>query len=47
VVEYGHVLPRPGAEQQWFQTLPPELKRYLSSIDVENKKLADKGEING
>ena len=34
-------------EQQWFQTLPPELKRYLSSIGVENKKLADKGEING
>ena len=47
MVEYGHVLPRPGAEQQWFQTLPPELKRYLSSIGVENKKLADKGEING
>src|SRR5689334_8383422 len=36
-----------GAEQQWFQTLPPELKQYLSSIGVENKKLADKGEING
>ncbi len=47
MVEYGHVLPRPGAEQQWFQTLPSELKRYLSSIGVENKKLADKGEING
>jgi phenylpyruvate tautomerase PptA (4-oxalocrotonate tautomerase family) len=47
MVEYGHVLPRPGAEQQWFQALPPELKRYLSSIGVENKKLADKGEING
>jgi phenylpyruvate tautomerase PptA (4-oxalocrotonate tautomerase family) len=47
MVEYGHVLPRPGAEQQWFQTLPPELKRYLSSMGVGNKKLADKGEING
>ena len=47
MVEYGHVLPPAGAEQQWFQTLPPELKRYLSSIGVENKKLADKGEING
>jgi phenylpyruvate tautomerase PptA (4-oxalocrotonate tautomerase family) len=47
MVEYGRVLPRPGAEQQWFQTLPPELKRCLSSMGVKNKKLADKGEISG
>jgi len=47
MVEYGHVLPTAWRRTAVVQTLPSELKRYLSSIGVENKKLADKGEING
>src|SRR5262247_4082505 len=40
MVEYGHVLPRPGEEQQWFEALPPELQRYLTSIRMQNDKIA-------
>src|SRR5262249_17322238 len=39
MVEYGHVLPPPGKEQEWFEALPPELQRYLTSIR-QNDKIA-------
>ena len=39
MVEYGHVLPLPGEEQAWFEALPPELQRYLTSIGVEKEKI--------
>jgi phenylpyruvate tautomerase PptA (4-oxalocrotonate tautomerase family) len=31
-VEYGHVLPSLGEEQQWFANLPPKLREYLGSL---------------
>ena len=33
MVEYGRVLPQPSKEQAWFEALPPELQRYLTSIE--------------
>jgi phenylpyruvate tautomerase PptA (4-oxalocrotonate tautomerase family) len=38
MVEYGHVLTRPGEEQAWFGALPPELQQYLTSIRIQNEK---------
>lgn len=32
MVEYGHVLPPPGKEKQWFEGLPQSLQRYLASL---------------
>lgn len=40
MVEYGQVLPLPGKEQAWFEALPPELQRYLTSIRMQNEKIA-------
>jgi hypothetical protein len=31
MVEYGHVLPAPGEERQWFDNLPARLREYLKS----------------
>ncbi|MCE4225873.1 hypothetical protein HCU64_19145 [Methylobacterium sp. C25] len=32
MVEYGHVLPKPGEEQAWFDALPSELQAYLADL---------------
>jgi phenylpyruvate tautomerase PptA (4-oxalocrotonate tautomerase family) len=32
MVEYGHVLPKPGQEKQWFESLPPSLQGYLTRL---------------
>jgi phenylpyruvate tautomerase PptA (4-oxalocrotonate tautomerase family) len=32
MVEYGHVLPSPGKEKQWFQQLPQSLQHCLASL---------------
>jgi len=40
MVEYGQVLPPPGKEQEWFEGLPPELQRHLTSIRIQNDKIA-------
>jgi len=32
MVEFGHVLPRPGEELSWFEGLPPALQSYLSGL---------------
>jgi phenylpyruvate tautomerase PptA (4-oxalocrotonate tautomerase family) len=37
MVEYGHVLPRPGEEQQWFASLPLSLRKYLESLGVHQE----------
>jgi phenylpyruvate tautomerase PptA (4-oxalocrotonate tautomerase family) len=37
MVEYGHVLPSPGEEQQWFSNLPPRLREYLESLGVKKE----------
>jgi len=34
MVEYGHVLPRPGLEVAWFDKLPAKLQAYLRSLGV-------------
>ena len=40
MVEYGQVLPPSGKEQEWFEGLPPELQRHLTSIRIQNDKIA-------
>ncbi|HEY1743095.1 MAG TPA: hypothetical protein VGG18_08010, partial [Granulicella sp.] len=32
MIEYGHVLPLPGKEKEWFENLPESLQRYLNSL---------------
>ncbi len=32
MVEYGHVLPKPGEEAAWFDGLPDSLKAYLRGL---------------
>jgi phenylpyruvate tautomerase PptA (4-oxalocrotonate tautomerase family) len=32
MVEYGHVLPKPGEEKQWFKELPASLQQYLAGL---------------
>jgi phenylpyruvate tautomerase PptA (4-oxalocrotonate tautomerase family) len=32
MVEYGHVLPLPGTEKEWFENLPGSLQHYLNSL---------------
>lgn len=32
MVEYGHVLPKPGAEAEWYGQLPKPLQDYLVSL---------------
>lgn len=34
MVEYGHVLPRPGQEVAWFDELPEKLQSYLRGLGV-------------
>jgi phenylpyruvate tautomerase PptA (4-oxalocrotonate tautomerase family) len=35
MVEYGHVLPLPGREQEWFDGLPLALQDYLISLGTK------------
>lgn len=37
MVEYGRVLPRPGDERQWFESLPLSLRKYLESLGVHQE----------
>lgn len=32
MVEYGHVLPLPRKEKEWFENLPGSLQHYLNSL---------------
>jgi phenylpyruvate tautomerase PptA (4-oxalocrotonate tautomerase family) len=32
MVEYGHVLPPPGGEKAWFESLPASLRSYLAEL---------------
>jgi phenylpyruvate tautomerase PptA (4-oxalocrotonate tautomerase family) len=32
MVEYGHVLPLPGKEREWFHQLPQSLQHYLATL---------------
>lgn len=35
MVEYGHVLPLPGKEKEWFEALPPSLQEYLAALGTK------------
>jgi phenylpyruvate tautomerase PptA (4-oxalocrotonate tautomerase family) len=37
MVEYGHVLPKPGEERAWFESLPLSLQTYLTSLGVSKE----------
>jgi phenylpyruvate tautomerase PptA (4-oxalocrotonate tautomerase family) len=36
MVEFGHVLPRPGEEQAWFENLPQSLQTYLNGLGMKS-----------
>jgi phenylpyruvate tautomerase PptA (4-oxalocrotonate tautomerase family) len=36
MVEYGHVLPPPGREHAWFESLPPALQDYLTALGAKH-----------
>ena len=40
MIEYGHVLPAPGAEQAWFEGVPQALRDYLISLGTDAKSFA-------
>jgi phenylpyruvate tautomerase PptA (4-oxalocrotonate tautomerase family) len=40
MVEYGHVLPEPGAEQKWFDSLPASLRDYLVGLGTDRSSFA-------
>ncbi len=35
--EYGHVLPEPGKEKEWFEALPESLKVYLAKLGTNEE----------
>jgi phenylpyruvate tautomerase PptA (4-oxalocrotonate tautomerase family) len=39
MVEYGHVLPPPGKEQEWFESLPAPLQSYLKGLGAKQETL--------
>ena len=39
MIEYGHVLPKPGDEAAWFESLPASLKEYLTSLGTTKETL--------
>lgn len=40
MMEFGHILPLPGREDEWLQTLPSGLRERL--VRLETQKLADR-----
>lgn len=39
-IEYGHVLPAPGGEQEWFDKLPRALQDYLAGLGNKKEKFS-------
>jgi len=37
MVEYGQVLPLPGREHEWFDSLPSDLRDYLTSLGTHGR----------
>ena len=37
MVEYGHLLPPPGKEQEWFESLPASLQSYLKGLGAKKE----------
>jgi hypothetical protein len=40
MIEYGHILPPPGQEKTWFESLPGFLRTYLAKLGTTNGKLS-------
>ena len=38
MIEYGHVLPRAGMEQEWFDNLPASLKAHILEFAKKDSK---------
>jgi phenylpyruvate tautomerase PptA (4-oxalocrotonate tautomerase family) len=38
MVEYGHVLPKPGEETAWFENLPKSLQDHMIELGADRKK---------
>jgi phenylpyruvate tautomerase PptA (4-oxalocrotonate tautomerase family) len=39
MIEYGHVLPAPGREEAWFESLPGSLRTYLAKLGTTKANL--------
>lgn len=37
MAEFGQILPEPGKEQEWFDSLPPELQKDLAALLTGNR----------
>ena len=37
MVEYGHVLPKPGQEKAWFDALPKSLQVYMKKLGAKSE----------
>ena len=37
MVEYGHVLPKPGQEKAWFDALPKPLQAYMKKLGAKSE----------
>jgi hypothetical protein len=37
MVEYGHVLPKPGQEKAWFDALPKPLQEYMKKLGAKSE----------
>jgi hypothetical protein len=37
MVEYGHVLPKPGDETNWFDHLPKSLQDYMKKLGATSE----------
>jgi hypothetical protein len=35
MVEYGEVLPQPGKEAEWLESLPPEVRDYMLKLSAD------------
>jgi hypothetical protein len=33
MLEFGHVLPKPGDDQSWFEDLPSDLRDHMVALD--------------
>ena len=40
MVEYGYVLPAPGEEKAWFESLPGSLRTYLAGLGTDKDNFA-------
>lgn len=40
MLEYGHILPLPGKESEWFNNLPENLRDRLQRVGVSQEKFA-------